>query len=401
LSLHTFIFEPADVSDEDVLKGLDAFDRNMRIKNFFESDDQSGKEYVGDARFRVPNPLWQPERADAVTETFLTETRQEVKHQLALNPAVKRPKNWSDRIVDTIDAMCKFYDAMIAHTDKGLGFILSYRKQYCRMAFQHLNTPTCYTLQSNVYERKHVYPNPNHRLHPLNDTISTKKSVTISGIFTKLKYILLAYNMLFVPHKFDYQNTPTAQLRRLDSPIYYKSWENKIPVRYEYSTPIKLIKTELTQIAYYMLQLEYTPLTRISLFHIYIKIHKAWNTHDNIKGRPIVSSINSPTYFPSKYLDKKLQPLIKLLPTNLKDTTTLLLLLYERKFDPNIWFLTADVTALYLCIDIKDALVVIKELLLEYRDVHIPEISTENKINFFIELMKLVLDNNYVEFGDI
>jgi hypothetical protein len=78
-----------------------------------------------------------------------------------------------------------------------------------------------------------------------------------------------------------------------------------------------------------------------------------------------------------------------------------LLLLYERKFDPNIWFLTADVTALYPSIDIKDALVVIKELLLKYRDVHIPEISTENKINFFIELMKLVLDNNYVEFGDI
>jgi hypothetical protein len=149
-----------------------------------------------------------------------------------------------------------------------------------------------------------------------------------------------------------------------------------------------------------MLQLDFTPLTRISLFHIYIKIHKAWNTPDDIKGRPIVSSINSPTYFPSKYLDKILQPLIKLLPTNLKDTTTLLLLLYERKFDPNIWFLTADVTALYPSIDIKDALIVIKELLMKYKDVHIPEISTENGINFIIELMKLVLDNNYVEFGD-
>jgi hypothetical protein len=395
----SFIFSTPDATNDEIMLGIDILERNHRCKAFFATIDK-GTDNTNNT-FRVPNPLWMPPKVDNDLEEYLKDSRAKVINQLALIPHVVKPRSWSDILVDSIKNMCNFYNAMIVRTDKGLGFILLYKSQYYRMIFEHLNTTSCYTLQSDVYIREHNYPNPNHPLHKLNDTTSTKKSSIITSIYTKLKYILLKYNMLFQPDKYNSINDrPQLQLIRLNNTIFQTVKINGIQTKLYYATPTPIKFESLTDIAKYMLRLEYTNLTRISCMHIYPKIHKPHATPDDIKGRPIVSSINSPTYWPSKYLDKILQPLIKILPTNLKDTMTLMLLLNNRQFSNDIFFLTADVSALYPSIDINDALIEIRLLLLDNLYKNIDKLKTITDVDMIIDLMELVLNENYVEFGD-
>ncbi|KAL9952017.1 hypothetical protein ACROYT_G039216 [Oculina patagonica] len=82
---------------------------------------------------------------------------------------------------------------------------------------------------------------------------------------------------------------------------------------------------------------------RTSKFYMLPKIHKAGNP-----GRPIVSACSCPTSNISAYLDSVIAPLVKQLPTYVKDTSHALQMLDSFTFSgPNRYLFTMDIKSLY------------------------------------------------------
>jgi hypothetical protein len=92
---------------------------------------------------------------------------------------------------------------------------------------------------------------------------------------------------------------------------------------------------------------------RTSTFYLLPKIHKVGNP-----GRPIISTYNCPTERISSYIDDLLQPLVKRLPTYIKDSTATLRTIQDTtliKGRPFLLF-TMDVKSLYTVISHEDGL---------------------------------------------
>ena len=125
-------------------------------------------------------------------------------------------------------------------------------------------------------------------------------------------------------------------------------------------------------------------------FYVLPKIHKI-----NNPGRPIVSACCCPTEHLSQYLDFIFQPLVKQLPSYIKDTTHTLNLLesFNRNptFQPKLLF-TLDVCSLYTSIPHRDGLKALK-FFLDSR----PPLSGP-PTDLLIRLAELVLTLNTFEF---
>ena len=86
--------------------------------------------------------------------------------------------------------------------------------------------------------------------------------------------------------------------------------------------------------------------------------------HKNPMGiRPIVSSCESPTENISQFVDYWLQPIIKNLPSYLKDTSHLIRELKQIFIAPNTILVTVDVKSLYTCIPHVDRITACREAL--------------------------------------
>ena len=85
-------------------------------------------------------------------------------------------------------------------------------------------------------------------------------------------------------------------------------------------------------------------------------MHKPNVKITNLKLRPINSTIGTPTYATSTYLDIQLQPYLKLIPTHINNATDILLQIRHQNFPPNTAFLVADVESLYPSIPTTDGL---------------------------------------------
>ena len=135
---------------------------------------------------------------------------------------------------------------------------------------------------------------------------------------------------------------------------------------------------------------------KLSRFYLTIKIHKK-----PLIGRPIVSSEDTVTYFISKFLDKTLQPVMKNLPTYLRNTDDLIVdietntQLHNMNNQHTIY--TADIKDMYPSINIKDGLTKLQIAIEEYNS----KIDNSKMIQtqFIIELAHFVLTNNYFKFG--
>ncbi|KAJ1123641.1 hypothetical protein NDU88_002109 [Pleurodeles waltl] len=131
---------------------------------------------------------------------------------------------------------------------------------------------------------------------------------------------------------------------------------------------------------------------KIPYFYILPKVHK-----EKIPppGRPIVSGIGSALEPLSKFVDFFLQQLVKRIPTFLKDTTHVLLLLESIAFDKSKELLiTLDVESVYTNIPQEATLEVISNLL----ELHMDESQTPP--GFILDLAHLALTRNYFKFED-
>jgi hypothetical protein len=142
-----------------------------------------------------------------------------------------------------------------------------------------------------------------------------------------------------------------------------------------------------------LLQLQNSRKLRIAPFYTLPKVHKT--TTLPIPGRPIISSSSTPTYHTSIYLDKELQPVLKLLKTVCTSSRTLVAKIHTFTTPINSVFMCADITALYPNIPIEKGISTVTQVLSDL------QFFTPTKLAFLMKLLRWVLTNNYCIFDDI
>ena len=127
---------------------------------------------------------------------------------------------------------------------------------------------------------------------------------------------------------------------------------------------------------------------RTSVVYFKPKIHKA-----NNPGRPIVSACSCPTELISSYLDKIMAPIVKTLPTYIKDTNHALAIFRDFNFaNENKFIFTMDITSLYTVIPNNEGLQALKHFF-DQRTTKEPSTQT------LLRLAELVLTLNCFSFS--
>jgi len=132
--------------------------------------------------------------------------------------------------------------------------------------------------------------------------------------------------------------------------------------------------------------------TRIPDLYALAKVHKG----PIVSSRPIISTVGSPLSGLAKWVDSKLQPAFKGLPSYLRDTRDLLGQLKQLgRLPKNARLFTADAVGMYTNIDIAQGIEAIRYYLLNryclYTKVEVAEICNA---------LEIVMTNNIFKFGD-
>ena len=125
------------------------------------------------------------------------------------------------------------------------------------------------------------------------------------------------------------------------------------------------------------------------------KIH---NRLVNVPGRSVVSNCGTATERISEFVDSCLQPVVRVLPNEIKDTGDFLCRLKELDDIPdNAILCSMDVVGLYPHVPYEEGLKSLKKILEEYG----VKINFERKVvssDHLIYLVKIILENNIFEF---
>lgn len=149
--------------------------------------------------------------------------------------------------------------------------------------------------------------------------------------------------------------------------------------------PVNLIKS--------LAQLKSSSYLRFGRFYCLPKMHKT-----PIRGRPIVSCINTATYHASVFIHRVLSPILRVLPTICSSSRQVI-----RSLDgigdltSNTVITCADVASLYPSIPTDYGLRAIRAVLYEFNSiVRLDRVEEE----FLLRLLEWVLLNNYFEFNN-
>jgi hypothetical protein len=150
---------------------------------------------------------------------------------------------------------------------------------------------------------------------------------------------------------------------------------------------------KLTTLATSLLQLQNHKSLRIAPFYILPKVHKSITPP--IPGRPIVSSNSTATYHASVYLDRELQPVLKLLPTVCTSSRTLIHDMATFQAPLGSCILCADITSLYPNIPIDIGLSTVRSVLTSLN------VFSPSHLDFLMDLLHWVLTENYCTFDNV
>ena len=112
--------------------------------------------------------------------------------------------------------------------------------------------------------------------------------------------------------------------------------------------------------------------------------------------RPIVSSCESPTENISQFIDYWLQPIMKALPSFIKDTTELINQLSELTVESNTLLVTVDVKSLYTCIPHKEGIQACAEAL-KISKTNNPDQPDTNTLITLLEIVLKITRLNLME----
>jgi hypothetical protein len=143
----------------------------------------------------------------------------------------------------------------------------------------------------------------------------------------------------------------------------------------------------ISYLAQSLSQLRNTPMLRPCKFYCLPKVHKK-----KVAGRPIASSINTMTYHASKYLHNIFWPVVKRLATVCTSALELILDIENLVIPDGCVILTADVKSLYPSIPIEFGVSTVRSVLSSLN-----VLSTDRE--FLLDLLKWVLENNFLEFN--
>jgi hypothetical protein len=145
---------------------------------------------------------------------------------------------------------------------------------------------------------------------------------------------------------------------------------------------------KLSKLASYLLQLEQQP-AKAGKFYLTIKMHK-----NPPATRPIINTIDTPTYYASKYLHDTLAPIMKAGKTYLQNSESLLLSLENLSLPSSVTLLSADVKDLYPSIPIIEGLQALNYKLTQ-------QVCWDaDTVKFIVALAEFVLTNNIFEYNN-
>ena len=130
---------------------------------------------------------------------------------------------------------------------------------------------------------------------------------------------------------------------------------------------------------------------RTPIFYGMPKVHKT-----PMQLRPVVSCVNSfPSIF-SSWLDFRMKELLHLIPSYIKNSTELIRGLRNLNLPRGAKLFTADATSMYTNIDTTTGLQTFNCLFDRYKD----RIPNSFPKEFFLETLRIVMNNNIFSFGD-
>jgi hypothetical protein len=339
---------------QDMLNQFEVFARQIRIKKYFATipngDDDNNAHNTHNVYLKLDynNPNWSPPTLFPVYERYL----QQVKHNIitAIDNHEKfkyvRNPQWLQSSINELTNMTKD-NMIIKNADKNMGVTIQNRIQYEQDCMKQLSDITTYS--------------------PINKT-----NINFSNLFDEVAAILQRHNKLYTT----YNGVATKRYSKL---------------------------------AQYILQMNTTDIIdkhiRLARFYILYKVHKS-----PVVGRPICSNIDTVTYYASKYVDKHCQPILNLANSYVKSSQSLVLLLdtyqVHNDYKDSMVIVCADVTNLYPSIPILQGIQFMRDRLrfiFEHNDsntVH-STFKSMDDIDFICELTQWVLQNNYIEFGNL
>ena len=118
------------------------------------------------------------------------------------------------------------------------------------------------------------------------------------------------------------------------------------------------------------------------------KLHKT-----PLKVRPIVACCGGPTETASAYIDKFLQPIMRLGKSFVANSTQFINTIESTEIPTDSLLVTLDVASLYTNISHEDALEAVSKVLEKYDLPHLPPVDV------FLEILSFVLKNNIFSFN--
>ena len=154
-----------------------------------------------------------------------------------------------------------------------------------------------------------------------------------------------------------------------------------------------------SRLAKSLLQLEKSDKVALARFYCLIKMHKK---NQPISGRPIVSSINTPTYHASVYLHNVFFPILKLITHICHSSASVLRDLSSLQLDPTKSYKIgcADVKSLYPSIPTDYGLHAMKIMVDRYKNLYPLKNFNRQDLEFLLALLEWVLKNNYFTFNN-
>lgn len=320
--------------------------RRLRIKAFFANQPPTPLPKYQIAHRRS---TWDP-KADQEIERYLKNVQTRLHASIDEHFfRVKMPKYNPPWLRNTLQELRNNQDIIVTNADKNMGTAVVKTEDYISEALRQLSDESTYMLVDNF---------------------------CLSSHWDRLRDILIAHGFLrFDTKKREHVSFPKGNLHR--------------------------------DVEDYLMQLRGHPALRpFGLFYLLMKVHKKIPPGRRIPpGRPIVSSINTFSYFASKFVDRVLQPLYKLINSYVASSDHLICLLEQcNRFPEDCVLLCADIESLYPNIPIDEGLVMFRESICfydnKYKELHGTN-ALDFQIDFIVDVTRFVLTNNYFSFGEV
>ena len=340
-----------------VTQQFDDFARRVNIREFFNNQGNNS-DTIDPLRPTTKKSTWMPPKISKTLTNYLDTVKQRLYEEVD-KAEEKDRKHFLTRqysppwLIKTLKELKENTDIIITEADKNMGVAVVKTNEYIQLGLKQL-------LDTNCYEYCQQPPNFNMLWSILKTLLRTRGYLfdpsKKNGVYSKLAIYLLQ-----LEKRADNSDDPNSQNRNPNP--------NPNP-----------------------------PSVKLGTFYMLMKVHK-----QPLAGRPIVSSINTVTYFASKYIDMMLQPIYKRLPSFLNSSQDLIIELEDTQFIRNndCYILCADVDSLYPSIPINKGLEMMKKSLVKRNDELVEGKLKEKDIDLLCALMKFVLENNYFTFGNL